>query len=284
MNPSPQELLFNMRLVSKSLYDGAKFWWGSGLLLKVIAAGLGVTFVFVNQSSALTSASVVCAAIFSELCQWRSDVLKGRAEALKRKIESADGFGWNLSGKDISDSLAKISARTRAKIEEAVKENYFASQEQPGVRRALENLQESSWWSKDLSGTMAIICAIITAVLFTAALGALVVSVGNATDVAVLQTVNRVVISIIALVTSVGLLKLIVGYFSFSRKAEQIEQATSILLLGDPSDIEAVKVLHEYQVARASAPLVPDFIWKLRQDTLNDLWKRYRCQTVDPAN
>jgi flagellar biosynthesis protein FliQ len=215
-------------------------------------------------------------AAFAECAQWRSDILKGRAEQLKRKIELFDGLGWTISPADLSDALAKISSRRRNLILKAVKENYFASQTSVGPKRAVENLQESAWWSKDLAGTTLILCAIVTVVLVVGSLISLGVAVSAVKDTATLENTSRVIAAIVSLIVSLGLIRLMSGYFAFGRRSEQVEKATVHLLGGTVSEVEAIKLLHDYQIARSAAPLIPDWIWKLRRKTLNELWDQYR--------
>src|SRR5688500_6590462 len=240
------------RIVCKTIFDGAKRYWGSGLALKIGATALGVWSVLAGASSPLAPAWVTGLAIVAELCLWRSDLLKGRGESLKRKIEYQDSFGWALSAIEISDHLARLPASTRRAIARSVRENYFASKEAVGTRRALENLQESSWWSKDLAGYMGGLCSALHAVLMLASFASLYVSVATVRDFAALQTVSRVVTGVLSMIGSLGLVKLIVGYYGFSRGAERIERATVGPLQAKRSDqVEAIKLLHEYQVARA---------------------------------
>ncbi|NTW01906.1 MAG: hypothetical protein HGA19_11555 [Oscillochloris sp.] len=45
-------------------------------------------------------------------------------------------------------------------------------------------------------------------------------------------------------------------------------------------DVQAIKLLHEYQIARAGAPMLPDWLWSLMQRELNDLWIQHRKRSV----
>lgn len=266
------------RVIAKVLFDRSKFWWGSSLLLRVIAAGLGIAFVLLNFSSVTAPWILSGLALFGECSVWRSDLLKCRAEQLKRNLEFYDGLGWPLSTSDISDTLARMSAGQRAGILKAVKENYYASQLEAGPKRAAENLRESSWWSKDLSGKMLLFCALTTGVLLLASIGVLGLAIAATKDSMTLENVSRMISAIISLIVSLGLIRLTASYYSFNKLSEQIEQATNLLLGGSAaiSEIEIVKLMHAYQIARSSAPLIPDWIWKVRRPTLNELWGQYR--------
>ena len=266
------------RVLAKTIYDGAKLFWSVALALKVLSASLGVYFVLSGTTQVSAPWSIVVLAVLSELSQWRSDILKGRAEQLKRKIEFHDGLGWPLSPADISDYLARLSKARRQAIEVAIRENYFASTKDKSPGRAVENLQESSWWSKHLAGTMLILCSIIVAILVSASLLVLGLAVSATHEIASLENTSRVVSAVLALVVSFGAIRLLNGYFAFARKSEQIEEAAKTLTSGEGTPVESdvIKLIHDYQIARAAAPLIPDALWKAKRDGLNLLWDQYR--------
>jgi hypothetical protein len=63
-------------------------------------------------------------------------------------------------------------------------------------------------------------------------------------------------------------------YLTLSQKAKDVDaEAEHLLASTDASAFEVHCLLTEYQVARASAPLVPTWIWKLYRDSLNNDWK-----------
>lgn len=273
-----QSFAHDPRAIAKSIYDEAKLWWSFAMLSKISTALLGVVFVLASTKTTAAPWVLAAVAILSEAAQWRSDILKGRAEQLKRKIEFYDGLGWPLSSADISDCLARVSTKRRMSIEQSVRENYFASGKDKGTERALENLQESSWWSKHLALTMGTAVGVGVGALIVASILSLAVAIAGAKEVADVQAVSRVVCAVLSLIVSLGAVKLISGYFGFARKSEQVEEATKVLMAkaGGASETDAVKLAHDYQIARAASPMIPDFLWKLRRDVLNALWDQYR--------
>ena len=53
------------------------------------------------------------------------------------------------------------------------------------------------------------------------------------------------------------------AYYEFSQKAQEIESNFNIDALFSTQNIndsEAIETMHEYQLARASAPLIPSFV------------------------
>ena len=50
----------------------------------------------------------------------------------------------------------------------------------------------------------------------------------------------------------------------------EIEQVTD-------SQRQAAKIMNEYHLSRASAPILPTWIWKYHRDRLNKVWHEYRA-------
>lgn len=265
------------RNLASTIFNLAKRYWGFSLSFKIGATLIGIIVVAVGWNNALFPFVQMLLAIAAELIQLRSDFWRGKGENLKRKLEYFDGFGWMISRSEMSDTLANISASARNKIEQSVQGQYFASQQPKGKRRALENLLESSWWSKNLSGSMFYLGLTVVITLTFSSISGLYLSTISVNDGAVRESISKVVASILSLVISLGMLRLVIGYWNFHSKAETIERSTAYLLeQPDIDEITVLKQLHEYQIARASAPPIPNWLWERRKAVLNNLWDKYR--------
>ena len=67
---------------------------------------------------------------------------------------------------------------------------------------------------------------------------------------------------------SIGTLRSWLAYAALSQKAGDLDaEAGRLLAAGKLDAFEAQRLLAEYQLARASAPLVPTWVWRLRRDT-----------------
>ena len=92
-----------------------------------------------------------------------------------------------------------------------------------------------------------------------------------------LMTIARVVIAGLMLFLSLGLVRLVIGYYAAARKAGEVERSADVLLRGqNASDVDAVKLYYDYHLSRANAPLVPIWFWKFRRGELNRLWEARR--------
>src|SRR5438094_4725834 len=124
-----------------------KRWLAVALSLKVLLFAGGTLTVVMSIDSWIAPLAIAAIVAASELTMWRSDFLKGVAETVQRKLDFEDSFGWRITNADIRDVLARYGKNLSLTQEESAS-NYFASQDPPGTQRALQNLQESAWWSK----------------------------------------------------------------------------------------------------------------------------------------
>lgn len=266
----------NPEAVRNTLFAKCKYWIAVALLLKGLVFVAGAVTVMFSINSILAPVGIGIIAAASELAMWRSDFVKGIAESLHRKLDFEDSLGWRITSADLRDMLARIHVDLSALAEETTT-NYFASDKTPSDRRALENLQESTWWSKHLAESMWQICLAAVCILIIGCFVLMVTSVQAIYDQAALASVGKVVTSAMLLVFSFSLLRFTAGYFMFSKKAERVEDVARTLLgSGSVDQVEVIKLWQDYQLARASAPLVPTRIWKLREKRLNQLWQAYR--------
>jgi hypothetical protein len=150
---------------------------------------------------------------------------------------------------------------------------YFASANDLGWRKAMENLQESAWWSKHLSKSMGSIIFVFTIGLSVISLLLLIFFSLMSPAAGTLTTVNRVVISVLLLTVSLGLIPLARNYNAFSQRCSACEKAATDLLRSTEQEIvPAIEVWNEYHLARASAPLIPSRLWKWKEKSLNKTW------------
>jgi hypothetical protein len=259
--------------VSHHCLASAKFWFYTSLSLKAAIFVLGAGTVFFSFFPEVTPFLVAILSVVSEISRWRSDDFKGTGEKTKRQLEEHDGFGWSISKSDLADVMAECPKRFLATLShEQLAGSVFASDTGKGPKRAVENLRESAWWSKHLAKTTATGLKWIILILFIGAIFALLVSIRTVADRAVLANIAKVVTSTLVLGFSLGLLRLLQSYIVFSQKAGDAEQKAERLLKEEVEVVDALRALGSYQMARASAPLLPTFVWKLNKERLNNIW------------
>jgi hypothetical protein len=93
-------------------------------------------------------------------------------------------------------------------------------------------------------------------------------------------SVVRVVTALLMLLLSTDTIRLTLGYFGFAESAGRSElAATAQLDSKKAEDIDAIKIMNEYHVARAVGPIIPTWIWKYRRTELNQTWASYRAKS-----
>jgi len=270
--PTPNNSPFAL---AQALDHCAKRWWGASLVAKVVGFVIGAC---INLLPPAPVAYLVAACtVLAELCMHRSDAVKSTGQQYRRKLDLQDGFGWEIPNTDRSDLLVRCSSWVKSRSQKhPVTEPYFASAEPPGPVRALENVSESAWWTKHLAESMRNYCwsAMIIGVIisFVILITALQAASTHPTQV----TVARIVTSLLMLFLSLGLIKLAVGYGSLSKNSATSEAATERALQTKPAELAAFKIMYDYHLNRAAGPLIPTWIWKLRKDELNRIWKEHR--------
>jgi hypothetical protein len=270
----------NPRALCQVYFTLAKRWARFSFICKLAGFLVGVLTVLLPLVPAYVPVLVFMLAMIADWLAWRSDTNKGTAEALLRKLDGRDSFGWTISRAELSDLLMRSPSKVdKLVVAKALSEEYFASEEPPGTLRALENLQESAWWSKHLSERMRSYYLAGTCLLVGIAVLVLLVSIQTIDDKQTLSSLGRIVTSVLTLVFSLNLFRSVLGYHNFSVKAGQIEKSTENLLASPGvQESEIIKLMSEYQLARASAPLLPTWLWNRMEDELNATWKQYRRQ------
>ena len=265
------------RALSRALYDLSKRWWWASIACKLGVFVVGAAVVLWLPGLKYSAVLIFLIYLTSELSLLRSDWFKGRAETILRKLDFEESFDWKISAAELADYELRSPARVRNRLPTTPSEKkYFASSAPLGPKRAAENVLESSFWSKHQAERMGNWCLAITCLLIIGSVVVLVVSIDTVKNINSLSNIGRVVTSVLMLVFSLGLLKLMLGYYAFGKKAERAEQAAEGLLKAGCEERDAIKVLQEYQVARATAPLIPTTLWRWMGKDLNEQWERRR--------
>lgn len=278
MAKQPSKLKHDLQGICQAYSTLAKRWARVAFGCKLIGFVIGILAVLLPLLPVYAALLVFGLSVIADLVAWRSDTYKSTAEALRRKLDGQDAFGWEISKAEISDLFVRSPSNLdKLVIAEVLAEKYFASSEGQGTRRSLENIQESAWWSKHLSERMRNYYTVSTCLLVGVSLVVLLVSVQTVNNQQFLSSLGRIVTSVLTLVFSLNLFRSVLGYHNFSVKAGQIEKSAETLLTNSgTSESDAIKLMNEYHLARASAPILPTWLWKSMRSELNETWKKYR--------
>lgn len=267
----------NPDILCREVYDLAKGYYNKSLGCKLAIYVTGVTSLFVHDQYSITPLIALFFVIMSEVFLFLSDKYKGVAESLRRKLDFFHSFGWLVSPKEITDILLKLPWKLQQKISSLPGENYFMSGSEVGPVKALENLEESAWWSKHLSKIAFNYCLIIISIVVILSGAALYISVNCNLDQQYIPKISKIITSSIMVLFSIGFIKTSIGYFKFHTKSEQVDILLPEKIKSATVSVpECVKMWSEYQVARAAAPLIPTIIWEKNKERLNHLWELHK--------
>jgi hypothetical protein len=214
--------------------------------------------------------------------RWRADYLKGEYQSLLRKFEFFDGLGWLITARERSEWLLSLSGKQRQEVtsSDRMPQHYFSSKKPASALRLLENLEESAWWSKHLGKFTSFVIGFFTIFVMFGSFAVLLIAIQSAVNQATLVNIVKVIVSVLAALFSIGFVRLAFDYWFFSQSSAKFEEASGKLL--DNGTVidqeEATKLLHEYQIARSGAPMIPNWAWKLNEKKLNAIWAQQRCR------
>lgn len=263
-------------------FSRAKYWWGLASLSRFIIVVLGAVSVFFGNIAIALAVFTALLSIGYILIQWHSDHLKGIANNILRKVEMHNGLGWAITGREISEVFLSLSKSVKNKIKDSsireISKDYYSSKTPQSPKRLLENLVESAWLTKHQASRMSIYVAIFSISVVLATFFVLALALSSALNQATGENIAKVAISVFAFVFSGGYVRLAFEYSRYSRDAERLEERANNMLTEkeDISENQAIKLLHDYQIVRAGAPLLPDWLWKMMETELNELWLKYR--------
>ncbi len=269
---------YNIRLLNQTLFDYAKQMAGLANVVRFVAYLIGVTFVLFSITFSQMPFLIAFLAIATELLQWHSDSVKGVAESLLRKLDFCEGLGWSISKAEVLDVMARSPGIIRNRITwRGPDYQYFDSDEPLGSKKALENLIESTWWSKHLAETSGHLFLSITLLAILTSVITLIISVEAVQNFSLLMNISRAVTSTILLVFTLRLIRSAIDYYTFSRKAGNIEgHARDLIKTVSIEREQVIKIFQEYHFARNGSPLIPTWVWQARRATLNELWNTFQ--------
>lgn len=261
-------------------YDRAKWWAGlvislqSTLFLAGIAAiifpGFTLSYPWIALPLALLGAWI----------SGQAAKFKGMAERAKRQHEYLAGFGIIPSGAMLADLSMSLPTCLPEATDRLLRQGITYSSGKPvGAARVLENLSESGWFTKHLADWCACALRALFIVTVAVAIALLLLSATSLSGTPAGIVAAKFIAATLIFLISIGTLRSWLAYAALSQKAGDTDaEAGRLLKAGQLDPFEAQRLLAEYQLARASAPLVPTWVWRLRRGTLNKNWALKRPQ------
>lgn len=265
----------SIRLLMAAQFDEAKRWWLWANVSRLLVVIVTVFSLFWKEWLDWIWLLPAGLTVTHSLSQWRADTLQGKADAITRKLEFQDGFGWKISEQDKADLILEVSDKVKKKAHGTEDSPYFYSRQEVFTRRAVENLKQSAWYTRHLARKMAQYVFALCVFASVLALLSIFVIVFSPPLQRWGPNIGRIVIIVLTFMVAYGYLRLSFQYRSLSSQAEKSSNRASRLLeLETLTEIQAIRLLHEYQIARVTAPMIPDWLWNRTKDELNRLWEQ----------
>lgn len=265
-------------LIQRLLMERAKRFLSLARWCQILVLVIGILTTILHQDPIGVILVASLLTLISVLSQWYSDYLKGQCQRILRIFEYWNGLGTPPTEREISDITLKqdLTEKQIAQLARDV-QSYFSSTQPPSPRRLLENLVESSWWTHYVAARTAQFFLFFSCVIFASSVSVLVITVSTAPDRSLGEVVARSVVLVLMFLFSSGYFRLTIDYYLLSRDACQIEiNACALLKAKRINKSDALILCHEYQVRRATAPMLPTFAWKRERLRLNTNWSVYR--------
>lgn len=264
----------NLEKLMQAQFDAAKAWQSRGTLCGAMILLINIVATATNQLSATLAIVAALLTVLNAVANWRSDRLRGTAEETLRKFEMYKALGWQISSREIADLLAGAPRTIKEAASAKEQFDYFSSTSDMGPTKLLENLEESAWWSKHQARRMAGYAWLVGSIVFLIVLGSLVVTLQSNPSQSTGEITAQAAILVILFIISGGYIRAAVDYELFARQAEKAETlAHQLRKSGQMTEVEAIKLLHDYQIDRATSPLLPSWLWRIVQKELNALWE-----------
>ena len=261
----------------------AKTWWRNYIILQVVLVFVSAFLVVTDNLTDLSAIIIVVLGAFSTLVHLYADHLKGRFEITLGKFDFYDGLGWEISTREQGTWLRELGTDARKEITRIDRkpESYNASHKIAGKVRLMENLEQSSCWSNDIALRAG---AAFALVIVTFSILGCIVFMGTVLDSngsTLVRKAARILVTVVSAMFTIGFVRWTYQYFRFAFAAGRLEEKVSEILDDDSSisETEAVKLMCEYQALRAVTPMLPDWIYRIRNKTLEEVWLTTRFRT-----
>ena len=276
---SETEEPISVRLLMAAQFDEAKRWWFWANVSRILVVIITIISLLWKEWLDWIWLLPAGFTVTHSLLQWRADTLQGKADVITRKLEFQDGFSWKISEQEKADLILEASDKVKKKAHGTEDSPYFDSRQEVFARKAVKNLKQSAWYTRHLAKKMAKYMFALCASASVLALLSIFVIVFSPPLQRWGPNIGRIVIIAFVFMVAYGYLRLSFQYRSLSNQAEKSsDSATQLLEREALTEIQAIRLLHEYQIARVTAPMIPDWLWNRTKDELNRLWQQQANQ------
>lgn len=257
-----------------TVYDKSKFWLGFNLTTAFLTAALAITATFFNEVSSsfgfvFFGVALQLAAVGS---RYRSDSLYDLGEEIRIALTQLDGLGhsipqlsWLIIREKVGNFQNLPAAPTLG--------NYYDSKEPPGPGRLIEIIQESAFWTSTLTRKASLAYFILSVAGIALTFAVIVYAATALNDIELIRRVGIAVPTAFTFWATSDLFALALGYHKLHKSTGKIsEQASALSALPSIDPTEALLLFSDYNRALACGPVIPRWIFSIKQLEIHSLW------------
>ena len=177
-----------LRALSRTQFTIAQACLGCVFAAEVVAVVVGVRGAAMESWEAWATFWLVALALASGFSRRLGDHFAGSANEIRCLLDLRDGLGRPIEPLKAADLIAGTSVVVQRLASRKEPEPYFGSDRTPSPRRLVENVRESSWWTKWLAADMSMVAGALTAVLVITSLLTLVAAANGLASAGAAET------------------------------------------------------------------------------------------------
>lgn len=263
----------SLRALSRTQFTIAQGCLATAYTAEFLAALVGVIGCTVPSWGASSALVLAVLALVGTWVRGLSSRFADSAHDILRRLDLQDALGRPINPAIVADLIDDVPDLVQRLALRSQSAPYFGSVSQPGPRRLLENLRESSWWTKRLAGDMAKVTNGFTVVLTGVGMLTLLAAVNGIRGPGALQGASAWISAVILFAIAQGPHHASGRYGQLRDSAAAVQQRAEHLLgRSAPDEMDALQVAADYHLARQRAPVIPTLWYERRRPALNKLW------------
>ena len=269
-----------LRALSRMQFSVAQWCLAAALIADFAALVIGVAGATSPAWAGWATLGLVVLALIAAQARAIGDRYSGRANEILRRLDLQEGLGRPIEPIVVADLIDDTPSFVQRWAVQGEDDPYFGSTQPTSPQRLVENVRESSWWSKRLAGDMAFAASVSGAALAILGILTLLAAVGGLMSEDAATSSAPWLSGGILLLISQSPLQARRRYAELRDGAERIqERAHNFLRSGSTNEIDALEIASDYHLVRQCAPVIPTAWYNRRRSTLNNLWRT----TVQPS-
>lgn len=259
-------------------YSRSKKWFNWTIGLSLTIQLLTILSIFLVSGAGLKMLAAIAAfgQIVLFFCRRGSKYHFGLAEEIRRLAMLQDGLNIQPSEDQMASIWERVGDPNAAKP--FYLGPYYESESPKSHKRLIEITRESAFFTTSLARKSAIAFGIMAGLGLAATMGAFIAVVQAGTFQQNLDMVSKAVVASMVFWVTGDLMTMALQFYSLAKTAGRVQtQCAHLLSKSTGIKDEAHTIAGEYNCSLVQAPPIPDWIYKWRQDILNEAWKNRRA-------